>query len=138
MGFFWRRIKGSRRQGYSDLEDNARERLALNQFLAQITNPQIAFGVKQKRPKTVEEAAVTTIELESYLGSTGERLHVNSTFPQPDSEQAAVGSATAVAAVSPRATDNSRDGEGLHGRNSEGTERAVTPFGASGGERQEA
>eukprot|EP00731_Ephydatia_muelleri_P008736 Em0004g1074a len=103
-------------KAYSDLEDNARERLALNQFLAQITNPQIAFGVKQKRPKTVEEAVVTTIELESYLGSTGERLHVNSTFPQPDSEQAAVGSATAVAAVSPRATDNSRDGEeGLAG-----------------------
>ena len=103
-------------KAYSDLEDNARERLALNQFLAQITNPQIAFGVKQKRPKTVEEAVVTTIELESYLGSTGERLHFNSTFPQPDSEQAAVGSATAVAAVSPRATDNFRDGEeGLAG-----------------------
>ena len=99
-------------KAYSD----SRERLALNQFLAQITNPQIAFGVKQKRPKTVEEAVVTTIELESYLGSTGERLHVNSTFPQPDSEQAAVGSATAFAAVSPRATDNSRDGEeGLAG-----------------------
>ena len=95
-------------KAYSDLEDNARERLALNQFLAHITNPQIAFGVKQKRPKTVEEAVVMTIELESYLGSTGERLHVNSTFPQPDS-------ATAVAAVSPRATDNSRDGEGLAG-----------------------
>ena len=103
-------------KAYSDLEDNARERLALNQFLAQITNPQIAFGVKQKRPKTVEEAVVTTIELESYSGSTGERLHVNSIFPQPDSEQAAVGSATAVAAVSPRATDDSRDGEeGLAG-----------------------
>ena len=103
-------------KAYSDLEDNAREQLALNQFLAQITNPQIAFGVKQKRPKTVEEAVVTTIELESYLGSTGERLHANSTFPQPDSEQAAVGRATAVAAVFPRATDNSRDGEeGLAG-----------------------
>ena len=125
-------------KAYSDLEDNARERLALNQFLAQITNPQIAFGVKQKRTKTVEEAVVTTIELGSYLGSTGERLHVNSTFPQTDSEQAAVGSATAVAAVSPRATDNSRDGEGLAGILKAPNERLHLNFGASGGERQEA
>ncbi|KAL5469185.1 hypothetical protein EMCRGX_G030403 [Ephydatia muelleri] len=33
-------------------------------------NQQVAFGVKQKRPKNVEEAVAVTIELESYLGNT--------------------------------------------------------------------
>eukprot|EP00731_Ephydatia_muelleri_P017224 Em0010g322a len=35
----------------------ARERLALNQFLEQIENPQVAFRVKQKLPRNVVEAA---------------------------------------------------------------------------------
>ena len=37
-------------KAYRDLEEKARERLALNQFLAQIENAQVAFNVKQKRP----------------------------------------------------------------------------------------
>ncbi|KAL5479364.1 hypothetical protein EMCRGX_G022878 [Ephydatia muelleri] len=53
---------------YGDLEEKARERLALTQFLTHIENPQVAFGVRQKRPETVEAAVVATIELESYLG----------------------------------------------------------------------
>ena len=42
-------------KAYGDLEDKARERLALNLFLTEIGNPQVAFGVKQKGPKTVED-----------------------------------------------------------------------------------
>ena len=61
-------------KAYSDLEEKARERLALNQFLAQIENSQVAFGVKQWRPKNVEEAVAATIELESYLPSAGRPL----------------------------------------------------------------
>ena len=45
-----------------DLEEIARERLALNQFLAEIGNPQVAFGVKQICPKTVEKAVIATIK----------------------------------------------------------------------------
>eukprot|EP00731_Ephydatia_muelleri_P036611 Em0289g3a len=58
-------------RAYADLEERARERLALNQILSQIENPQVAFGVKQKRPQNVEEAVTATIELESYLRSSG-------------------------------------------------------------------
>eukprot|EP00731_Ephydatia_muelleri_P012465 Em0006g1359a len=36
-----------------------------------LKNPQVAFGVKQKRPQNVEEAVTATIELESYLRSSG-------------------------------------------------------------------
>ena len=46
----------------------ARERLALNQFLSQIDNPQVAFSVRQRHPQTVDEAASAPIEVESYVG----------------------------------------------------------------------
>eukprot|EP00731_Ephydatia_muelleri_P026491 Em0018g591a len=52
---------------YPELEEKARECLALNQFLSQLDNPQVAFGVKQKQPQTVDEAALAAMELESYL-----------------------------------------------------------------------
>ena len=54
-------------KAYSDLEEKARERLALTQFLVHIENRQVAFGVRQKRPETVEATVVATIKLESYL-----------------------------------------------------------------------
>ena len=50
-------------KSYPDLEEKARERLALNQFLSQIDNPQVAFSVRQRHPQTVDEAASATIEL---------------------------------------------------------------------------
>ena len=47
-------------RAYPDLEDKARERLTLNQFLSQIDNPQVAFGVKQKQPNNVDDAVAAT------------------------------------------------------------------------------
>ncbi|KAL5469156.1 hypothetical protein EMCRGX_G030368 [Ephydatia muelleri] len=73
-------------------------------FLAQIENAQVAFGVKQKRPTNVEEAVVATIELESYLGSSGKPLRVSAVSPQepdPDVRVRRADRAEAVAAVSP-------------------------------------
>jgi len=79
-------------KAYPELAENARERLALNQFLDQIENPQVAFSVKQKRPRNVEEAAAAVIELESYLGTTGKPSRVSVVSPQeqePDTVPAA-------------------------------------------------
>eukprot|EP00731_Ephydatia_muelleri_P023718 Em0015g1301a len=55
-------------KAYPDLEEKARERLALNQFLSQIEDSHLSFSVRQTRPKTVEAAVTTTIEMETYLG----------------------------------------------------------------------
>lgn len=54
-------------KAYPDLEDKARERLALNAYLGLLDNPQVAFGVKQKSPGTLDAAIAATLELESYL-----------------------------------------------------------------------
>ena len=71
-------------KAYPELAENARERLALNQFLEQIENPQVAFSVKQKRPRNVEESAAAVIELESYLGSSAKPNAVSSQEQEPD------------------------------------------------------
>ena len=53
-------------KGYPTLQEEAREQLAVNAFLQQLVPPQVAFGVKQKRPTTLDDAVATTLELESY------------------------------------------------------------------------
>ena len=49
------------------LEDDTRQQLALQHYLSQLCNDQVAFGVKQRKPKTTEAAVGATLELESYL-----------------------------------------------------------------------
>ena len=54
-------------KAFPDLEDKAREFMALTQFLGQVDNPQVAFSVRQKRPSTLIEAVSATIEMETYV-----------------------------------------------------------------------
>ena len=54
-------------KAYPDFEDRARERLALNHYLHQLDDAQVAFGVKQRRPEDLDTAVRATLELESYL-----------------------------------------------------------------------
>ena len=56
-------------KAYLILEDDARLQLALQCCLSQLCNNQVAFGVKQRKPKTIKvKAAVEDIlELASYL-----------------------------------------------------------------------
>ena len=54
-------------KAYPDLGDKAKEQIALNHYLGQIEQTQVAFSVKQKRPKTLDEAVSATLEMESYL-----------------------------------------------------------------------
>jgi len=52
---------------YPILDDDARQQLALQRYLSQLQNDQVAFGVKQRKPKIIEAAGAATLELESYL-----------------------------------------------------------------------
>ena len=72
------------------MEDKAREKLALNTYLALLENPHIAFGVKQKTPETLDVAVAATLELESYLSP---KLALVSSVEAPprESEQRNIG-----------------------------------------------
>ena len=70
-------------QAYPTLQDEARERLSINTYLAQLTHPQIAFSVRQKRPTTLDDAVTATLEMESYLVPSGP-VGVHSMLPTED------------------------------------------------------
>ena len=54
-------------KAFPNLQDEAREQLALNRYMDQLKDPQISFAVKQRRPQNIQEAVSATIELQSYL-----------------------------------------------------------------------
>ena len=58
-------------RAFSNLEEAAWEHLALTRYLEQLDNQQVAFSVKQKRLKSVDEAVTATLEMESYLINSG-------------------------------------------------------------------
>jgi len=49
-------------KAYPDLPVEAREQFALNRYLSQLSDPQIAFAVKQTKPTTVDSAIQATLE----------------------------------------------------------------------------
>ena len=58
-------------KAFPELQEAARSQLAINSYLQQLDHPQVAFGVKQKRPKTIDEAVSATLEMESYVTQPG-------------------------------------------------------------------
>lgn len=63
----WRFENPIANKAFPTLQEDAKQQLALTHYLGQLDNPQISFNVKQKRPKTLDEAVSATLELESYL-----------------------------------------------------------------------
>lgn len=53
-------------KAYPELTLEARERFALNQYFTQLTDPQVAFAVRQTKPTTIDAAVQATLEMESY------------------------------------------------------------------------
>ena len=75
-----------------DLDGHARERLAVDRFLTQIADPQLAFSVRQRHPKTVDDAVAATLELQAHLSLAntttqpgGGGLPVSAVNPSPPS-----------------------------------------------------
>ena len=57
-------------RAHADLEEAAREKLSLTRYLDQIADPQVSFGVKQSRPRNLDEAVAATLHKASCQGST--------------------------------------------------------------------
>ena len=76
-------------KAYPTLQHEARELLAINAYLRQLTQPQVAFSVKQKNPGTLDDAVAATLEMESYTESPTNRTGAVSIL-QPENETATV------------------------------------------------
>lgn len=69
--------------------------MAINSYLQQLDHPQVAFGVKQKRPKSMDEAVSATLEMESYL-TQPRQIGGVTPIATKDSEASAMVAATTV------------------------------------------
>ena len=54
-------------KAFPNLEEPAKEQLSLDKYLSLLDRPQLALAVRQKRPKTMDDAAAFTLEVEAYL-----------------------------------------------------------------------
>ena len=54
-------------KAFPELDVKTKELLLLERYLDELDNPQIAFTVRQKQPKTLDEAVMCTLETEIYL-----------------------------------------------------------------------
>lgn len=59
-------LKSLADKAYPELPEAAREVLAVNHYLQQLDQPQVAFAVKQRRPNKLDDAVAATLEMESY------------------------------------------------------------------------
>ena len=53
-------------KAYPELTLEARERFPLNQYFTHLTDPQIAFAVRQTKPTTIDAAVQATLEMKLY------------------------------------------------------------------------
>ena len=58
----------------------------MDRFLTQLTDPQLAFSIRQKRPENIDDAVTATLEMQAHLslakrattgGDGGVQPHVN-------------------------------------------------------------
>ena len=64
---FGENLKSLSDKTYPYLPEEAKECFALNQYLTQLSNPQVAFSVRQTKPATVDDAVRCTLEKKSFL-----------------------------------------------------------------------
>ena len=76
-------------KAYPTQQHEARELLAINAYLQQLTQPQVAFSGKQTNPGTLDDAVAATLEMESYAESSSNRTGAVSIL-QPENETATV------------------------------------------------
>ena len=62
-------------KAFPELDEKARQQLSLNRYLTLLDKPDVALGVRQRRPKSVDEAVSCMLEIESYMRTFTNRSH---------------------------------------------------------------
>jgi len=66
-------------KAFPELNDHAKEQLSLDRYLALLDRPDLALLVRQRRPKSINDAVSYTLEIESHMLITEESTcHFNS------------------------------------------------------------
>ena len=75
-------LKSLADKAFPDLDDVAIERLTVSNFLGQL-DQQLAFSVRQRKPKTIADAVTAGLELESYRLAPSNPSPASNSLPEP-------------------------------------------------------
>ena len=83
-------------KAFPELDEKAREQLSLDRYLTLLDKPDVVLGVRQRRPKSVDEAVSCTLEIESYMRTfTNHSHHPVTSVSENTTADAAVGAVEA-------------------------------------------
>ena len=86
LGDFADQLRTLANKAFPTLSDDAKELLTLDRFLGELSDVQIVVAVRQRRPKTLEEAVATVPEMESYVaqGKSETKISVVEAVEKPE------------------------------------------------------
>ena len=75
-------------KAFPGIDEKAKDLLSLERYLSELDNPKVAFAVRQRQPKTLDDAVSCTMEMESYLHqeTKGSKISVVSDVPVEERE----------------------------------------------------
>ena len=75
-------------KAFPAIDEKAKDLLSLERYLSELDNPKVAFAVRQRQPKTLDDAVSCTMEMESYLHqeTKGSKISVVSDVPVEERE----------------------------------------------------
>ena len=75
-------------KAFPAIDEKAKDLLSLERYLSELDNPKVAFAVRQRQPKTLDNAVSCTMEIESYLHqeTKGTKISIVSDVPVEERE----------------------------------------------------
>eukprot|EP00731_Ephydatia_muelleri_P034765 Em0075g18a len=75
-------------KAFPAIDEKAKDLLSLERYLSELDNPKVAFAVRQRQPKTLDDAVSCTMEMVSYLHqeTKGSKISVVSDVPVEERE----------------------------------------------------
>ncbi len=74
-------------KAFPGIDEKAKDLLSLERYFSELDNPKVAFAVRQRQPKTLDEAVSCTMEMESYLHQETKGSKISVVSDVPDEEQ---------------------------------------------------
>ena len=66
---------------FPDLDETAKEKLSVDRYLTLLEKPEVSLAVRQRRPRTLNDAVSATLEIEAFMSLGNQTLSRHSATP---------------------------------------------------------
>ena len=68
-------------KAFPDLDETAKEKLSVDRYLTLLEKPEVSLAVRQRRPRTLNDAVSATLEIEAFMSLGNQTLSRHSATP---------------------------------------------------------